>query len=69
MFRKVRNTGRGGGVPCIFIKSNITYKIKENEFVKNVEYIHVQFVLNNKQFTLINIYNPGEKIKMNIIYF
>ena len=47
---------------AFFIKSNITYKIKENESVKNVEYIHVQFILNNKQFNLINIYNPGGKI-------
>ena len=59
--RKDRKFGRGGGV-CIFVKNNITFKIKENEFVKNIEYNQIEFIINNKSFNLINIYNPGEKI-------
>ena len=59
--RKDRNFARGGGV-CIFIKNNISYKIKENELINDIEYIHIEFIRNNKYFNLVNIYNPGTKI-------
>ena len=67
--RKDRKFERGGGV-CVFIKNSITYKIIENEFVKNVEYNHIEFILNNRKLNLINIYNPGGKlIDWNMIFF
>ena len=62
IIRKDRIGERGGGV-CIFIKNNIAYKIKENKSVNiNLEYNHIEFIINNKHFNLINIYNPGGKI-------
>ena len=59
--RKDRFNGRGGGV-CIFIKNNIIHKVKENDLLNNIEYIHIEFFLNNKIFNLVNLYNPGRKI-------
>ena len=61
VIRKDRKFTRDGGV-CVFVKNNITYKVKENDFVNNVEYIHIEIFINSKYFNLINIYHPGGKI-------
>ena len=55
LVRKDRFNERGGGV-CIFIKNNIVFKIKENDFINNIEYVHMEFFMNNKYFNLVNIY-------------
>ena len=64
LVRKDRFNERGGGV-CIFIKNNIVFKIKENDFINNIEYVHIEFFMNNKYFNLVNIYNPRGKINRN----
>ena len=47
IIRKERKFTRGGGV-CVLVKNNVTYKIKENEFVNNVEYNHIKIFINSK---------------------
>ena len=70
LVRKDRFNERGGGV-CIFIKNNIVFKIKENDFINNIEYVHMEFFMNNKYFNLVYIYIILEEklIEMNMIFF
>ena len=49
LVRKDRFNERGGGV-CIFIKNTIVFKIKENDFINYIEYVHIEFFMNNKYF-------------------
>ena len=62
MVRKDRQLGTGGGV-CVYLSKTM------NEFVQNVKYNHIEFIIKNKSFNLINIYNPGEKIDLNVVLF
>ena len=65
IIRKDRLEGRGGGV-CIFIRNNISYRIKEHINLNNIEYNHVEINIMNLNINIINIYNPGKKICKNL---